>query len=127
MAINLKAKQRADHRHATTKQIRRDGLIPAVVYGKEKEPITVSVVSIDLLKTVRDEGRNAIISLDVENGETVEVMVHEYQTEPVKGEVIHIDFYVVDMKEEMDVAVPLNLTGEAQGSKRWRNFTATNV
>ena len=44
-------------------------------------------------------------------------MVQEYQTEPVKGDVIHVDFFAVDMSEEMDVAVPVRLDGEATGVK----------
>src|SRR5690625_2331548 len=71
----------------------------------------------ELLKTVRDEGRNAIISLDIEDASKVNVMLHEYQTDPVKGEVIHADFYVVDMSEEMDVAVTLRIEGEPQGAR----------
>ena len=117
MAIILKANKREDLTRASTKEIRREGFIPAVLYGKEKEAQTISVNNMDLLKTVRDEGRNAIISLDVTDGEKVDVMLHEYQTDPVKGDVIHVDFYIVDMKEEMDVAVPLHLEGEAVGAK----------
>src|SRR5699024_9401292 len=55
--------------------------------------------------------------LDIENGTPVEVMLHEYQTDPVKGDVIHVDFYVIDMSAEMDVSVVLRLEGEAIGSK----------
>jgi len=117
MAITLKANKREDLTRATTNELRRGGAIPAVVYGKEEAPVTVSVDNLELLKTVRDEGRHAIIGLDIENGEKVDVMLHEYQTHPVKGDVIHADFYVVDMKEEMDVAVPLRLEGEAAGAK----------
>ncbi len=117
MAISLKAKNRDNFTRATTNQLRREGFVPAVVYGKGKDTKTVSVDNVALLKTVRDEGRNAIISLDIENGDSVDVMLHEYQTDPVKGEVIHVDFYVVDMKEEMDVEVALRLEGEAAGTK----------
>lgn len=117
MAIILQAKKRDDLARSTINQLRRDGFIPAVVYGKEKEPVTVAVDNLELLKTVRDEGRNAIITLDIENGNKVDVMLHEYQTDAVKGNVIHIDFYVVDMSEEMDVAVAINVIGEAVGSK----------
>src|SRR5690625_7792270 len=98
MAITLKANKREDLTRATTNELRREGSIPAVVYGKEDAPVTVSVDNLELLKTVRDEGRHAIIGLDIENGEKVDVMLHEYQTHPVKGDVIHADFYVVDMK-----------------------------
>lgn len=117
MALNLKATKRVDFKSSTTKQLRQSGLVPAVVYGKEKESKHVSVVSIDLLKMVRDEGRNAIIQLDVEGDKPVDVMLHDYQIEPIRDELVHVDFYVVNMSEEMDVEVPLRLEGEAQGSK----------
>src|SRR5690625_3065577 len=117
MSISLKAKSRNTLTSAATKQWRKDGYIPSVVYGKGKEKVKVSVQNMELLKTVRDEGRNAIISLDVEGGSKVDVMLHEYQTDPVKGDVIHADFYVVDMTEEMDVMVTLQLEGEPKGDR----------
>lgn len=116
MAIKLKAEKREDLRTSVTKSIRERGFIPSVIYGQSTEPSNVAVESIELLKTVRDEGRNAILTLDVE-GDTVDVMLHEYQTDPVKGDVTHIDFYVVNLTEAMDVSVSVNLTGEALGSK----------
>jgi large subunit ribosomal protein L25 len=117
MTVKLKAALREDHKQSATKQIRQSGHVPGVVYGKEKEAKSIAVNSIDLVKTVRDEGRNAIISLDIENGKPVDVMLHDYQMDPLKDELIHADFYVVDMSEEMDVDVPLHLEGEAAGSK----------
>ncbi|MBM7555128.1 50S ribosomal protein L25/general stress protein Ctc [Thalassobacillus pellis] len=117
MAIKLKANQRKDLKSSTSRELRQEGNVPAVVYGKDKEPVTVSVNSIELLKTVRDEGRNAIISLNVEGDKTVDVMLHEYQIDPLKDELIHADFYIVDMEQEMDVEVPVHLDGESVGSK----------
>src|SRR5699024_10358830 len=100
-----------------TKQIRKDGFIPSIVYAGDKAPQTVSVESMPLLKKLRDEGSNTIISLDIDSGETVDVMVHDYQKDPLKGDVTHLDFYVVNMSEEMDVEVVLHLEGEPQGVK----------
>lgn len=117
MAIILNAKKREDLTRAATNELRREGSIPSVVYGKEKEAVTVSVDEIELLKTVRDEGQNAIISLDVEGGNKVDVMLYDYQTHPVKGNVTHADFYVVDMSEALDVAVAIRIDGEAAGAK----------
>src|SRR5690625_613846 len=117
MAISLKAKQREDLSRGATNAIRNEGNIPAVVYGKGDDAITVSVNNLELLKTLRDEGRNAIITLDVENSESVDVMLHEYQTDPVRGDVIHADFYIVDLTEEMDVEVPVRLEGDAIGAR----------
>src|SRR5690625_897700 len=115
MAITLKAQKREDLSRSTTKQLRAEGFIPAVVYGKDQEPKTVSVDNIELLKTVRDEGRNAIISLDIENDDKVNVMVQDYQTDVLKGELIHVDFFTVDLSEEIDVDVQVRLDGDAPG------------
>lgn len=117
MAITLKAKKRENLSRSTTKQLRKDGYIPGVVYGKSQEPITVSVNNIHLIKTIRDEGRNAIISLEIEDEKSVDVMVHDYQKEIVKDDIIHVDFFAVDMAEEMDVQVPVRIEGEAIGVK----------
>lgn len=115
MAISLQAKKREDLSRGVTKQIRREGDIPAVVYGKNKEPVTVSVNHLELVKTIRDEGRNAIITLDIEGNDKIDVLLHGYQTDPVKGDVIHADFFAVDLTEEMDIAVPVRLDGDAIG------------
>ncbi|SFK57617.1 large subunit ribosomal protein L25 [Halobacillus dabanensis] len=117
MAITLKADQRQNLKQSVTRELRLEGNVPSVVYGKDKEPITVAVNSIELLKTVRDEGKNAIISLDIDGKDTVDVMLHDYQVDPIKDELIHADFYIVNMSEEMDVEVPVRLEGEAAGSK----------
>ncbi|UJL46485.1 50S ribosomal protein L25/general stress protein Ctc [Virgibacillus sp. NKC19-16] len=117
MAVKLQATKRDDLTKSATKEIRNSGRVPAVVYGKEKDSKSIFVNSIELVKTVRDEGRNAIISLDIENDNAVDVMLHEYQMDPLKDDVLHADFYIVNMAEEMDVEVALRLEGEAQGSK----------
>lgn len=117
MAVKLKAIQRNDLRTSATKQLREDGFIPSIVYAKGKDAKTVSVNYLELLKTVRDEGRNAVITLEIEDGEAVDVMLHEHQVHPVKGDVIHADFYEIDLASEMDVLVTLNLVGEPKGAK----------
>ncbi|SET78834.1 LSU ribosomal protein L25P [Oceanobacillus limi] len=117
MSVTLKATKRADHARSTTRKLRESGQVPAVVYGKDKESKSVAVDSIELVKTVRDEGRNAVISLDIANDTPVDVMLHDYQMDSIKDELIHADFYVVNMAEEMDVAVAVRLEGEPQGVK----------
>ena len=117
MAIKLKATKREDHKSSATKKLREQGEVPAVLYGKDKETKSIAVNSIELVKTVRDEGRNAIISLDVEDDKPVDVMLHDYQMDILKDELIHADFYIVDMTEEMDVDVAIRLDGEAVGTK----------
>ncbi len=117
VAVKLEATLREDLTKSATKEIRNSGRVPAVIYGKEKDSESISVDSIELIKTVRDEGKNAIITLNVENNKSVDVMLHDYQIDPLKDELIHADFYIVNMAEEMDVEVALRLEGEAQGTK----------
>ncbi|WP_067729698.1 50S ribosomal protein L25/general stress protein Ctc [Oceanobacillus damuensis] len=117
MAVKLKATKRENLTKSATKEIRLSGHVPAVIYGKAKDPKNVAVDSIELIKTVRDEGKNAIISLEVENDDSVDVMLHDYQIDPIKDQLIHADFYIVNMSEEMDVEVPIRLEGESQGVK----------
>lgn len=116
MAAKLKATQRNDLKGSATKQLRHEGKIPSIVYSKGAEAKTIAVDNMELLKTVRDEGRNAVIALEIEKGDTLDVMLHEYQVDPVKGDVIHADFYEFDAAAEMDVLVTLHLVGEAKGS-----------
>ncbi|SDD67002.1 large subunit ribosomal protein L25 [Terribacillus halophilus] len=116
MAVKLKADKRDNNTKSYIKELREEGIVPAVVYGNGKEPVSVAVDSVDLLKTVRDEGKNAIISLDIK-GNAVDVMLHDYQTDPLKGSLVHADFYVVNMSEARNVEVPIQLEGEAPGSK----------
>lgn len=115
MAVTLKAQVREDHHKSATKAIRNNGRVPAVVYGKGKESKSVSVDTLQLLKTVRDEGRNSIISLDIENDKPVNVMLYDYQKDSLRDEMMHVDFYIVNMSEEMDVEVSIRLEGEPAG------------
>jgi len=115
LAVTVNAKTRQDLRGSVNDKLRREGRVPAIVYGKNKEPLAVSVDSLELLKTLRDEGKNAIISLDVEGDSPRQVMFHEYQIEPLRNELYHADFYIVDMSTEVDVQVPIHVEGNAQG------------
>lgn len=115
MAVKLKALKRDDLRKSTTKKLREDGYIPAVVYGKNTDSYTVAVKEVDLIKTIRDEGRNVIITLEIENNEPLNVMVQDYQKHVIRDDLLHVDFYAVDLTQEIDVTVPVRLEGDAEG------------
>lgn len=117
MAVKLKAVQREDLRGSNTKELRQRGFIPAVVYGKGIDNQSIAVNQLELLKTIRDEGRNVIISLELDNDSKVDVMLQDYQMHPVNDDVLHADFYAVDLTEEIDVEVSVRLEGEAAGAR----------
>ncbi|MFB4161979.1 50S ribosomal protein L25/general stress protein Ctc [Geomicrobium sp. JSM 1781026] len=114
--VKLQAHSREDLRRSVTRKLRKDGYVPAVLYGKKTESTAVSVPSIEFMKTLREAGRNGIIDLFVDgDGKKHQVMVHDVQSDILKGDTTHIDFFEVDMKSELDADVAVNLVGDAPG------------
>lgn len=116
MGTMLKASNRDDLKGSTLKSLRSEGNVPAVIYGKDIPNKPVFVNEIDFIKTIKVTGKNGIIFLATDNG-TYEVIAKDLQSEALKGGILHIDFFKVDMKKEMDTNVPIQLVGEAVGVK----------
>jgi len=115
MAVNLEAIARTIDKQSTIRKIREEGNIPAILNGNhQSKPILVN--SIDFIKTIRESGRNGIINLKLDN-ENHPVMLHEVQQDPIKSEIIHVDFKIVNMRSEVEVDVNVHLVGEAVGVK----------
>lgn len=112
----LKVQERTVFTNSARRKVREQGQVPAVIYGKSTDTKSISLDSIELIKTLREEGRNAIIKLDLD-GKSHSVMLYEMQTDPLKNEIIHADFHVVNLKEDVVVEVPITLTGDAAGVK----------
>ncbi|HEV8296617.1 MAG TPA: 50S ribosomal protein L25 [Acidimicrobiales bacterium] len=97
-----------------SRRLRRDGRIPAVVYGLGSQPVAVSVGWRELRQCLKTEaGTNAVISIDIE-GDRYLSIVKEIQRHPVRRDVIHVDFLRVDPMQTVVVEVPVMLTGEAK-------------
>jgi large subunit ribosomal protein L25 len=112
MVATLKAKERPDLRRSTTKSLRNNGNIPAVVYGKDQEPLTIAINSSELLKTIQENGRHAVYELAIEGVKPMNVMLYDVQTEPLREKILHADFYKVDMSSEVEVEVAIKLVGQ---------------
>ncbi len=97
---------------------RQAGKIPAVLYGVTKgasESVTVDPKELSRILH-SDTGLNSLISLKIDGAET-QVLVKEYQIDPVTHKLIHVDFFRVAMDKVIRVTVPVHLTGEAKGVK----------
>ncbi|MDZ5782432.1 50S ribosomal protein L25/general stress protein Ctc [Marinococcus luteus] len=118
MATQLTAARRPETKQSVTKKLRREGTIPAVIYGKKTESQPISVDNVTFLKTIREAGKNGIIDLTIE-GESKkhQVIVHDMQVDSIKDYFIHVDFFEVDMTSEMEADVAVHLEGEAPGEK----------
>ncbi len=114
----FKAQTRNSTGKGTARSLRRDGRIPAVLYGADIEsiPLSISIYDIEqLLKKINYA--QALLNLKVEGEAPIEktVMIKEIQTEPLSQHFLHMDLYEVDMKRKLTVTVPIVTTGIAKG------------
>jgi len=116
MTATLAANERTDMRRSTIRKIREQGDIPAVVYGRNNENTPIYINSADFLKAIRDVGRHGVLTLDI-NGTKKQVILSSYQEDPLKKELLHADFFVVDQNTKVQAEVRVNLTGEPLGVK----------
>ena len=98
------------------KKLRNTGKVPAVVYGYGTKNTSVKVDEVEFIKVIREVGRNGVIDLGV-GSKTIKVMVSDYQFDPLKNQITHIDFLAINMSEERTVEVQVQLVGEAVGAK----------
>ncbi len=108
----LKANPRTRQGSRGTRRLRKEGMVPGVVYGHGGEAKLFSVVDREL-RVVLSEG-HALFDLEIEGQEAVPVVVKEQQYHPVKGDVIHMDFLEVNLNEKIEAEVSIELEGTEQ-------------
>jgi large subunit ribosomal protein L25 len=116
--IELQATVRKSVGNGPARVLRRAGQIPAVLYGRKIEPVLLSVNTKDLEQILgKGSFGQVILNLVIQNGKKVTkpAIIKELQTHPVSGNLIHIDFYEVDMKRQIKVMVPVVTTGKSVG------------
>jgi large subunit ribosomal protein L25 len=100
------------------RRVRVEGKIPAVVYGAGKDSVAVTVDPRVITKILHsDSGHNTIFDLDVTGSGAVKVMIVDWQREPIKGALLHIDLKRIAMDKMMRVSVPIQLVGVPIGVK----------
>lgn len=110
-ATTLKGTTRTRFGKGSARQARRDGLVPAVVYGHGSEPRHV-VLDEHATRLALRSNENALIELDID-GETLLVLTKEVQRHPIRPGVQHVDFLLVNRNERVEVEVPVTVIGEA--------------
>ena len=122
MEATLEAVKRSDKGKNEARRHRAAGRLPAVVYGTAKDGkvpigIPVTVDPKGLMRILRsDSGVNTLITLKLDGGAT-QVLVKEYQRDPITQALLHADFYQLAMDKAIVVTVPVSLRGEARGVK----------
>jgi large subunit ribosomal protein L25 len=110
--VELKAKTR-DIFGKKTNRGRKDGLIPAVVYGRGIESVSIWVNMLEFKRLLKKSGESTMISLEVDGKSGRNVIVYEIQRDTVTDRIIHIDFFQVKMDEEIETEVKLEFIGES--------------
>jgi len=108
--VKLTALPRAAAGKGETNRLRREGRVPAILYGYEVTPTAVSVDERELFHALNGPaGRNAMIALDLE-GATTLVVARDIQRHAVRRDMLHVDLLAVDRDVKIDVEVPIHLT-----------------
>lgn len=93
-------------------QLRRQGLVPVVVYGAISEPISLQVQGRELERTLHGGGASQVVALSLTGGAVHNVLIKNVQREPIHHALLHADFYAVNMNEKQRVSVPLVAAGK---------------
>ena len=115
--IVVSAEKRTEKGKNVNRRLRVSGRIPGVLYGGSKEPVPVAVSPKDISAVLRSaSGENTLFDLDL-GGSRRKVILKEYQIEPIKGKLLHADFYEVALDKLLEVKVHVEVTGTPVGVK----------
>lgn len=118
--VNLEVKQRESRGKEKAKKLRKNGIVPAVVYGAGEEALPLEVNLKDLNALFKaTKGENVIINLNIDDGklESRKVLLREVQKDPVWDNVLHVDFQHISLTEKITVKIPIHLVGLSTGVK----------
>lgn len=116
--IELSARSRCTSE--SPKKLRREGLVPAVMYGHGEESIVICFAEKDFRKALHTGGANAIFEISIDDNGTQKshvAMLKEFQRNPMNGRFVHVDLYRIRMDETITTRVPIHAVGEPVGVK----------
>jgi large subunit ribosomal protein L25 len=111
--VRLAAEPRTEFGKGAARRTRRDGKIPAVLYGHGSDPKHLALPSIEFARVVREHGQNAVLTLEF-NGASELALTKTVTTHPIKNYIEHVDLLLVVRGEKVTVEVPVVMTGEAE-------------
>lgn len=116
--IELNAKTRETKGKGAARKLRDSKAIPAIVYGEKKDPIMLSIDTVEFVKIIRDHGNTGLFfNLKIEGGIQKSVMLKEVQMDAFSLEYLHVDLQEVDMDHTVNVTVPVETSGVCPGVK----------
>jgi len=115
----LEAQPRAGGNKNAARRVRRSGKVPGVLYGAGKQALLVSLDPRQISRILHSQsGYNTIFDLALDGGERTKAMIVDWQYEPIKGHLLHVDLKRIAMDQKLRVNVPIVLKGEPAGVKQ---------
>jgi large subunit ribosomal protein L25 len=115
--VSFNATAREGTGKGAARSIRREGLVPAVIYGHGRDPISLSLNARDLDKMLGHiQAESTVIDITV-GGQTAKTLIREIQRHPIKRQILHVDFQALVAGEKVTVSIPITLTGIPEGVK----------
>ena len=111
--VRLKLEPR-DGSGQQARALRREGRLPAIVYGHAVDSVSVAVDGRDFLRAFQKVGRNQLLDLQIGDEPVRKALVREVQRSPRTGDLLHVDFYQVNLTEEIESEVPIEFEGEVE-------------
>ena len=116
--FNVEAEARETFGKNAARRLRHSGRVPAVVYGGGGPSVSLTVDPKAIVRILRSEaGHNAIFTLQIPDKAPARVMLRDWQWEPLRGDLMHVDMVRIARDEKLRVRVPVRITGEPQGVK----------
>jgi large subunit ribosomal protein L25 len=113
----IEATGREERGKNAARRLRREGRVPAVLYGAKGEPQALAMETKQAKQMLRSAGHNVIYELQLPGGQPVRAMLKDWQVDPVRGDVLHLDLQRVAMDVMLRVRVRVHTVGEPQGVK----------
>ncbi|WP_377296344.1 50S ribosomal protein L25/general stress protein Ctc [Rhizobium sp. SGZ-381] len=111
-SYELKAEARERVGKGSSRELRRNGFIPAVIYGDKQAPISIALSTNEVTKRIHAGGFMTTVATIVYNGEKISVLPKDYQLDPVRDFTMHVDFLRVSADSQVTVDVPVHFINE---------------
>ncbi len=129
--VKLTAQTRSLIGRNAVKQLKHDGVVPAVIYGAKHEPQNLQISARDIRQLLgRVAGENVLVDLEIEDGSQKSsrmALIQEVQHHPLGGEILHVDFHAVSMDETIQADIPIEPEGEPTGVRNYGGILEQSV
>lgn len=107
--------------------LRSQALVPAVLYGKNKENRYITVPAVPFSKVYAAAGESTLVDLRIDSNEPIKTVIYDLQYDPLSNKVAHVDFFQVNMADKLTTSVSFDFVGEARAVKELKGILVKNL